>query len=237
MANYEDLHQIIRNYIKEVGLKVGDQLPSETELSQILGISRLKLREALNGLKTEGRIYAIQGKGTYVACDMDNIENVLNYNSGVTEMIRATGFTPGVAGFSKKFIPADEMLSKYLGVQVGDQVLVCSRVRLANNVPVVYTTDYLSERIARPFLESTDENTSIYDFIENQCGIPIGICRTELIPAKADKKLSKYLNISVDTLLMKFRLTLNDVLGKPLVYAEEYFRADSFDFVVLRTRK
>ena len=45
------------------------------------------------------------------------------------------------------------------------------------------------------------------------------------------------LNVPMDALLMKFRLRLNDVLGEPLVYAEEYFKPDVFDFVVLRTRK
>jgi len=237
MANYKDASQSVREYIAKNQLKVGEQIPSEAELSEILGISRLKLREALKCLKTEGRIYAIQGKGTFVACEMNNIENVLNYNNGVTEMIRANGFEPGVASFTKKLVQAKGNVATELGVKEGSDVVMCSRVRLANGVPVVYTTDYLSNRISQAFISNMDENISIYDFIESECGIPIGTCRTQMIPAKADKYLAAALNVPLDALLMKFRLRLNDVFGEPLVYAEEYFKPDEFDFVVLRTRK
>ena len=124
-----------------------------------------------------------------------------------------------------------------LGVKEGSDVVVCSRVRLADGKPVVYTTDYLSNRISQAFIGSMDDNISIYDFIENECGIPIGTCRTQMIPAKADEYLADVLDVPVDALLMKFRLRLNDVFGEALVYAEEYFKPDVFDFVVLRTRK
>lgn len=237
MANYKDASQSVREYIKKNQLKVGAQLPSEAELSEFLGISRLKLREALKCLKTEGRIYAIQGKGTFVACEMNNIENVLNYNNGVTEMIRANGFEPGVAAFTKKLVQAKGNVATALKVKEGSDVVMCSRVRLADGVPVVYTTDYLANHISQAFISNMDENISIYDFIENECGISIGTCRTQMIPAKADKYLSEVLNVPLEALLMKFHLRLNDVFGEPLVYAEEYFKPDVFDFVILRTRK
>lgn len=237
MANYSDASQKIRKYIEENNLKAGEKLPSEAEFSKILGISRLKLREALNGLKTEGRVYAVQGKGTYVAYEQDNIENVLNYNLGVTEMIRAHGYMPGVRNYSKGLEKTDKRLATSLAVKEGMDVLRCSRVRMANDTPVGYTTDYLSPRIAQAFIGNMDENMSLYDFIEQECEVAIGISKTELIPAIADKKLADYLEVPEGTLLMKFQMVLNDVLGEPLVYAEEYFRTDIFNFVVLRTRK
>ena len=46
MANYADASQSIRDYIEENRYKAGEKLPSEAEFSKILGISRLKLREA-----------------------------------------------------------------------------------------------------------------------------------------------------------------------------------------------
>lgn len=237
MANYSEVSQKIREYIEENNMKAGEQLPSEAEFSKILGISRLKLREALNGLKTEGRIYAVQGKGTFVAYEMDNIENILNYNLGVTEMIRAHGYIPGVSKYKKSLEKANKKVAASLSVKEGVDILRCSRVRSANNTPIGYTTDYLSPRIAQSFISNMDEKVSLYDFIEKDCGIAIGISKTELIPAKADATLSELLEVPKDTLLMKFQMVLNDVLGEPLVYAEEYFRTDMFHFVVLRTRK
>ncbi len=65
-------HQIaeqIRNLILEGRLKPGDKLPSERELSKIIGIGRLSLREGLRILEASGILRTQYGvhSGTYVA--------------------------------------------------------------------------------------------------------------------------------------------------------------------------
>lgn len=237
MLNYVAARERIVEYIKENQMKEGDRLPSETELSKVLGVSRLTLREAMNSLKSEGKIYAIQGKGTFVSWETENIENLLNNNLGVTEMIRANGFQPGVGKFSKRLVRADKSIADGLGVPEGIDVLMCSRVRLADDVPVALTKDHMSAKIAQKFLGSMDENVSLYDFIEKDCGLSIGTCRTEMIPVSADGEVADALEVPEGTLLMGFRVCLKDIYGEPLIYAVEFFRTDKFKFVVMRKRK
>src|SRR6516164_7428856 len=45
----------------------GSQLPSESELSRELGVSRVTVREALRVLAQEGLLVKVQGKGTFVS--------------------------------------------------------------------------------------------------------------------------------------------------------------------------
>src|SRR4030095_11917720 len=45
----------------------GAQIPSETELSRELGMSRVTVREALRVLAQEGLLVKVQGRGTFVA--------------------------------------------------------------------------------------------------------------------------------------------------------------------------
>ena len=45
----------------------GTQLPSETELSRELGVSRVTVREALRVLAQENILVKVQGRGTFVA--------------------------------------------------------------------------------------------------------------------------------------------------------------------------
>lgn len=58
-------HGLIR-YIAENGLRAGDRLPPERELVQMVGASRLPLREALSVLKGLGIVEARHGKGVFV---------------------------------------------------------------------------------------------------------------------------------------------------------------------------
>lgn len=237
MLNYVAAKQQILEYIKQNKLKAGIKLPSEMEFSQMLGVSRLTLREAMNALKSEGKIYAVQGKGTFISFETDNIENLLNSNMSVTEMIKVNGFQPGVSNFYKELVKADKHIAEGLGIQEGIDVLMCSRVRLADGVPVALTQDYLSAKVAQRFLGNMDEKVSLYEFIEKECEVTLGTCRTEMMPISADIKLSDALEIKLGTLLMGFRVALKDVYGEALVYAVEYFRTDKFKFVVMRRRK
>ena len=51
----------------EKTLVPGDKLPNEVELSQMLGVSRTTLREALRALASQGLLEARRGRGTFVS--------------------------------------------------------------------------------------------------------------------------------------------------------------------------
>ncbi len=65
------LEQAIETLIEERGLAVGDRLPSERALSEMLGASRNSLREALMRLATRGRVTIRKG-GTVIAEPAEN---------------------------------------------------------------------------------------------------------------------------------------------------------------------
>jgi DNA-binding FadR family transcriptional regulator len=79
------MNQMIRSrlmdYISDEGLAAGDKLPSESALTQALGISRIALREALRGMEALGMIEARAGSGWYVSdFSFDAIARGMAYN-------------------------------------------------------------------------------------------------------------------------------------------------------------
>ena len=236
MHAYRDSGKKLFQYITENKLKRGDRLPAETELAELLGISRLTLREAMNALKQEGVISAIQGKGTFVTFDYRYMANFLNLNKSVTEMIEDSGYTCGTSLFLKKLVKAEKEVAEYLGLPEGSDVLVCERIRLADETPVVYSFDYLAPQLASRFLEITDMEISLYSFVEEKCNIEIGQCMTEILPVIAEENLSEKLEVPVNTPLLKFLVRVQDVYGNPIIYASEYLRADKFKFIANRRR-
>ena len=58
---YEQVGGQLRELIISGELSVGDKLPSEIELGEMFGVSRLTVREALKGLKSEGLLRTTRG--------------------------------------------------------------------------------------------------------------------------------------------------------------------------------
>ena len=57
----------IARFIQGNGLTPGDRLPGERELSELLGVSRASVREALRSLQARGVVLVRHGKGVFVA--------------------------------------------------------------------------------------------------------------------------------------------------------------------------
>ena len=66
----ESKRMLVRNYITDMidsrQLQQGDKLPTEKQLCTRFGVSRITAQNALEELRREGRIYRIQGGGTFV---------------------------------------------------------------------------------------------------------------------------------------------------------------------------
>ena len=237
MLAYVNAKSKILKYIRDSGMEAGDRLPTELELSERLGIGRLSLREGLNALKSEGIVVAMQGRGTFVACSSTQISDTLNLNYSVTEMIQCSGHEPGCSYFKKEIVPADKVVASALKIEPGMDVSLCTRIRTADDVPVVMTQDYLAPGLAAIFLALGAQDSSLYDYIEKNSDFTIGSSITQISPECADERLSEVLNIPVGTPVLVFCATVNDVYGTPLIYAKEHFLADRFKFVVMRSKK
>jgi len=66
-SNIEIIFEQIENKIKKGELKEGEKLPSELELSDLFGVSRTSVREAIIALVYSGYLDVIQGKGIFVS--------------------------------------------------------------------------------------------------------------------------------------------------------------------------
>jgi GntR family transcriptional repressor for pyruvate dehydrogenase complex len=72
IAIYQEVIARLESFIAENGLQPGDQLPSDRQLSEQLGVSRASVRMALKVLESYGRVTAQQGSGTFVANPAQN---------------------------------------------------------------------------------------------------------------------------------------------------------------------
>ncbi|MFE0186943.1 GntR family transcriptional regulator [Streptomyces sp. NPDC058989] len=63
---YIQAAEVLRRQIKAGTLKPGDKLPSARELQDRYGIASSTVQNALRLLKSEGLVYSVQGRGSFV---------------------------------------------------------------------------------------------------------------------------------------------------------------------------
>ncbi|QHT62580.1 GntR family transcriptional regulator [Paenibacillus lycopersici] len=67
LPKYAQLKKEITAWLDTGRLQPNEQMPSENEIAERFGISRQTVRQTLGELEQEGRLYRIQGKGTFAA--------------------------------------------------------------------------------------------------------------------------------------------------------------------------
>src|SRR5215216_948686 len=230
----EVTQQELRQAITGGTFRPGSQLPTETELCEMLGVSRTVVREALRVLEDDGLVVRRHGVGTFVR-NHPIIKN-LNFNFGITEMIESAGLKSGTSFLAFQKETADEEKAKQLSVPPGTPLITVERVRTADGRPVVYSSDTLTEALFQkadfdPQLLLTE---SIYNILQTSLGqvIEYGIAR--LLPVVAHRHVAEKLHLPPNALTLNIVQTDYSSGDEPLVYSCEYHLPDAFDFVVWR---
>lgn len=229
---YRQLGDLIRERITHGHLVVGERLPSEAQLGERFGVSRITVRQALAELERDGLLERIPGKGTFVRESAKKVERLTRL-SGFGENMAALGLTAGYETFR-----AEEML---VPPEVADQLkiagrwaFVVERKLLADDRPVGVHTSYLPLWLVGQIAEgafskeSLDRN-SLYQAIE---GTGVAMYRAEEIvePMLAGAWEAEHLGVEEGDLTLRIRRTVYDADDRPIEYVLITYRADSYTF-------
>ncbi|MFZ7086523.1 GntR family transcriptional regulator [Curtobacterium sp. RRHDQ10] len=165
-------HEQLRLILLELAtaeLQPGAAIPSERQLIQAYGVSRITVRQALGQLVNEGYLTRVRGKGTFVA--HRPVQSTLHLAS-FTEEMRALGHVPATVVLVREEAvpPADTIAA--LRLADGDSAFHVKRLRLADGVPVSID-DAWFVRSAMPGLLDHDLSGSIYSLAAGEYGTPI----------------------------------------------------------------
>ena len=231
----EAAEQEIRTAITEGIYRPGTQLPAESELVEMLGVSRTVVREALRLLEDDGLITRRHGVGTFVR--KHPILQNLNFNFGTTEMIRLAGMSPGTAESHVQLTAAAADVAEALNLPLGAPVVVIERIRTADNKPVVYSLDYLPQALVGDADMTslwTTEDVSLYHMLQTSLGqvIEYGVAR--ILPVNASTRVAAKLRVPEGSVLLYLLQTDYSPGDEPVLYSCEYHLPDSFDFIIMR---
>ena len=144
---YLQLYTVLKNDLENGVYKKGERIPTEAELSQKYGVSRITLRNALDKLVRDNYLVRYRGRGTFVKSE--KYTRSIAENLGFTEMCHRLGCTAGAKTIKSVIENATKEDIEELQLAEGANVFVLERIRYMNNVPVAlecgrYTDQYYS---------------------------------------------------------------------------------------------
>lgn len=132
---YYQVKEHIVKYIYEGKLKEGDMLPSEEEWAKELGISRMTLRNALLQLVSEGFLYRMKGRGTFVAPLKTPVKYFESTMYSFTDIYKSQGIKVGRKDLVQEIVTASWLVRKKLEIEEGSEVVHIRSLRLFDGEP------------------------------------------------------------------------------------------------------
>ncbi len=153
----------------------GDRLPSEQELSDLYGASRITIRQALGNIASDGLVSREPGRGTFVQ-DQKNTQ-AMRLTASFTEEMMKLGVRIDTKVMLQQTEPASKEVAEAFGIAEGDQVHRVDRLRLTEGTPLAVQRAALPMR-RFPRLVTADLSGSLYQHLGEEYGV---------VPSDADE--------------------------------------------------
>lgn len=208
--------------------KPGDLVPSEQELQDTYGVSRITVRQALSELTHEGRFERHRGQGTFVA-SRPLVHNPSKRIS-ITELMREQGIEPEWKVRQRDFVTPLPAVQEKLGVRSNSKIYFVDFLLSADKEPIGRHLTYLTKPVADSSniaSLSDDELGTFFRELPNQDGMQIS--RTiQSVPASSEE--AKLLKVRAGFPILSIEVTYSDKNGNPIEHLRANYRGDRFKF-------
>lgn len=133
---YRQVERLLREALASERLQPSDALPTERELAEGLGVSRITVRKAIGELVEEGLLHRRQGAGTFVAEKGGRIEKSSSKITSFSQDMAARGLAVRSEwlGRTSGLVTPEEAIA--MGLSPGAPVYRFHRIRYADDLPM-----------------------------------------------------------------------------------------------------
>lgn len=226
----------LRTYILSIDDDDDLRLPSEGDLAEQLGISRLTVREALTILEKEGFITRNQGASTTITSFAKKLTYRIEDAREIGKFIEDNGYKSSVDEVVYSWEKSDKLASKNLNIEENEEVLVVGKRFLADGIPAAYCVDRIPKKHFEDVnFKDAELRDSMFHFVEKRCNCEITHDFIEIKPVVSDEKLARLFEIEEGVALFKFETVEFTKEGVPIMYNTEYYLPKFVTFQMCRT--
>jgi GntR family transcriptional regulator len=228
---YIQIDEELRSTIRSGELSPLSQVPSEVELAERFGVSRMTARKALDRLVGDGILFRQPGKGTFVAAP--KIVHGPSQQLSFSAAMRSLGLSIETRVLDAGSAPAPGGIGLEFGLPRGTRVVFLRRLRVVEGEPAAIHLSYLPPRFA-PILDR-DLTGSLTELMAS-LGAEVEEARDTIEAVLARGDDARLLGVASGSPLVRILGLAYSSSLEPLRYTEALYRGDRFRFGVDTTR-
>ena len=222
---YQRIYDDIKAAIKDGTYKTDEKIPSEAELSEEYGVSRITVRRAIEDLCSDGYLTKMQGRGTFVG--RPHLMRRLSQSKAsrsFSEICEEAGVVPGAHLVERQIVPARPHEQEFFGLGPDALLVYVHRVRTADGLSVCDENMFVPYDEGRDLLTAQLEDTSLFSAIEVATGRrPASAKDWNITAVKATTEQAALLGIWVGDAMLRANVSFVDAGVRPVCMGRHYF--------------
>jgi GntR family transcriptional regulator len=228
MPLYHQLYNVLKAEIESAKWRPEERLPSEQEIAERFGVSKITVRQALQELAQLGCIRREQGRGTFVT--WHKFQKGPRTLTSFTEEMRRHNLVATSRVLAQFIAEADVRVAEALRLPAKSRVLILKRLRLADGEPLVVQIAHIPAALAPGLLLA--DGISLYEVLLARYHLHPVQAREIYTVALADSSTAQLLEIPVGSPVFRVErvaVTLNE---RPFEYVQMTVRGDRYSIVL-----
>ncbi|HHY14891.1 MAG TPA: GntR family transcriptional regulator [Firmicutes bacterium] len=220
---YEQVKLLVKQDIMDGVYADGERIPTEPELCDMYGVSRVTVRRALRELSQEGFLQIRHGRGTFAQLPRMDIK-VLEMG-GFSEYAQKHHHPLEKKVLEKKMVAAPQQVADALKIPKGTEVLKLKRLIVEQGKPLSVDTAYFAPDVFRGIAELITDDVSTFEIIANDYEVEMQRAYKEFEVVLATPKLAVLLGCPMGDPLFLVTKTIYATDEKPIHYSFYYILA------------
>lgn len=231
---YEQIVDQVRTLIKKNKLKQGQTFCSEGDIAQLLGVSKMPVRQAFQKLRSEGLLVIAKGKRPVIGSG--RVPWNFQQLRGFSEEMRRRGLVPSAKLLGMKLIEPELEVAQALKLSPEERVYCATRLRLVNGDPVAVVTSYLPARIFTGIDHQDLEKQSLYHIFEHSYKRKLHWAEEVIGASVAGEEEASVLEANVGVPILVIKETSYDTQNIAIEYSVSLLRGDRYTARVISVR-
>lgn len=230
---YVQLMRIIKDSIQNGRYKAGDQIPTEVELSEQYGISRITVRKTIEELCAQGFLVKRQGKGTFVEAPKIYRKVEKDNNISFSESCRANGRKPSSHVISCSVMEAEDWQMEFFQSENRQTLYHIERILSADDLPIIYEHIYFPVDKFPEFQAQKLEDGSMFQLLREEYHVTESEkVRSTIEVRLVPQAMAGYLRMNAGEPVMILKSYMNDDKENPLYISYEIIAGSRYSLSI-----